>query len=294
MRATLRLSSPAWFAHPMITSSIVAGSIDARSTAARMTRAARSSARTVARAPPARPTGVRAADTMKASLMRLAQMLVESDELEVEWPPVDSGAWRRDPVRELGGLDDAACHQRLNEGIVLLRRKPPVATGVPRVLAHHFTARADVVTGEVSDGAMECLVGQREAERQAGPGDMAVPPIDTSLHLRDVVVAKPLVQGRERRYLSVHELAVSDFGDGVCRVGEHVVVFELRFSETTFEATGEVGGGVRRHVRAEQVKRHAVMEIEIPLNCGEVDDPEVAGVIGVLDLRRCHHIGRSL
>src|SRR5262245_7917181 len=106
MRATLRLSSPAWFVHPRITSSIAAGSTDARSTAARTARAARSSARTVARAPPARPTGVRAADTMKASLMRRTQMLVEAHVLEVERPGVDARARRRDPVGELAGLDD--------------------------------------------------------------------------------------------------------------------------------------------------------------------------------------------
>ena len=52
MRATLRLSSPAWLAQPRMTSSIAAGSIPARSTTARITAAARSSGRTAASAPP--------------------------------------------------------------------------------------------------------------------------------------------------------------------------------------------------------------------------------------------------
>ena len=57
IRATSRLSSPAWFAQPRMTSSISPGSMPERSTTARMTVAARSSGRTLARAPPYRPIG---------------------------------------------------------------------------------------------------------------------------------------------------------------------------------------------------------------------------------------------
>src|SRR5664280_1756373 len=58
--ATLRLSSPAWFAQPRTTSSIAAQStVGSRSVRARITCAARSSGRTVASAPPYRPIGVR-------------------------------------------------------------------------------------------------------------------------------------------------------------------------------------------------------------------------------------------
>ena len=46
IRATFRLSSPAWFAHPNQTSSISSGSTPARSTAAAIAIAARSSGRT--------------------------------------------------------------------------------------------------------------------------------------------------------------------------------------------------------------------------------------------------------
>ncbi len=52
MRATLRLSSPAWFAAPMITSSMSAGSIPVRSTTAFSVVARRSSGRWSASAPP--------------------------------------------------------------------------------------------------------------------------------------------------------------------------------------------------------------------------------------------------
>src|SRR5436190_1042315 len=68
IRATLRLSSPAWFVQPRITSSMERGSIPERSTIALMVIAARSSARTLASEPPCLPTGVRSAEQMYASL----------------------------------------------------------------------------------------------------------------------------------------------------------------------------------------------------------------------------------
>ena len=52
MRATLRLSSPAWLPQPMITSSTPFGSTPVRSSSARMTWAASVSGRTLASAPP--------------------------------------------------------------------------------------------------------------------------------------------------------------------------------------------------------------------------------------------------
>src|SRR2546427_269442 len=67
IRATLRLSSPAWLVQPRITSSIAPGSIRVRSTTALIGTAARSSARTCASAPPCFPTGVRSAAQMYAS-----------------------------------------------------------------------------------------------------------------------------------------------------------------------------------------------------------------------------------
>src|SRR6185503_3833312 len=143
MRATLRLSSPAWFVQPRITSSIDPGSTAARSTAPRTTRAARSSARMLARAPPARPNGVRTPDTMNASVM---SWLVESHVFEIERLTVDPRARRRNPVRELAWLDDATGHQRLHEGVILLAWQPPASARVPCVLVHDLAVRPDVVS----------------------------------------------------------------------------------------------------------------------------------------------------
>src|SRR5690606_10838820 len=67
IRAMLRLSSPAWFAQPRMTSSMRARSMPVRSSTARIAVAARSSGRTPASAPPWRPIGVRTASTIQAS-----------------------------------------------------------------------------------------------------------------------------------------------------------------------------------------------------------------------------------
>ena len=73
IRATLRLSSPAWLAQPSTTSSTVDQSTPGcRAVSSRMTWAARSSGRTPASAPPYRPIGVRTPETryaVRASLM---------------------------------------------------------------------------------------------------------------------------------------------------------------------------------------------------------------------------------
>src|SRR5436190_5235935 len=72
MRATLRLSSPAWLAAPKYTSSIAPGSTPARATASLITSAARSSGRSPASAPPYRPTGVRTAEMTTALATRMS------------------------------------------------------------------------------------------------------------------------------------------------------------------------------------------------------------------------------
>src|SRR5205809_1238047 len=69
IRATFRLSCPAWFAQPRYTSSTKAGSTPARRTTSPTTSAPRSSGRTSLSAPWCRPIGVRTAPTITASVI---------------------------------------------------------------------------------------------------------------------------------------------------------------------------------------------------------------------------------
>src|SRR5438105_1580472 len=83
IRATLRLSSPAWFAHPNHTSSISSAGTPALSTAAAIATAARSSGRTCASAPSRRPTGVRTALMMTALRGGTAEELLDGAPADV-------------------------------------------------------------------------------------------------------------------------------------------------------------------------------------------------------------------
>jgi hypothetical protein len=65
MRATLRLSSPAWLVAPKTTSPTASATVGLRARRALMQWAARSSARTLARPPRRRPMGVRSASRTK-------------------------------------------------------------------------------------------------------------------------------------------------------------------------------------------------------------------------------------
>ena len=69
IRATSRLSSPAWFPHPAYTSSINAGSIPVRVINPFNTSAKRSSGRITESAPPTLPMGDRRASTITTSFI---------------------------------------------------------------------------------------------------------------------------------------------------------------------------------------------------------------------------------
>lgn len=74
IRATLRLSSPAWLAHPMITSSTAAGSSEgADAMTARITSPSRSSGRIAASAPPYLPMALRSPSQKSASAKSFSQ-----------------------------------------------------------------------------------------------------------------------------------------------------------------------------------------------------------------------------
>src|SRR5207249_1474477 len=86
MRATLRLSSPAWLAAPQKTSSMMAGSMSGcRSSSARNALVARSSGRMWAREPPTFPMGVRQPSMRNPVLfMRSPRESVDAGELPAD------------------------------------------------------------------------------------------------------------------------------------------------------------------------------------------------------------------
>src|SRR5947209_19261300 len=110
MRATLRLSSPAWLAQPKTTSSTSAGSTRARETASRITSAARSSGRTSFSWPPYFPIGVRAVVTTTASWSSVTLPPGASASVEPGRPLLQEGG---DPLAEVLGLHHHALEAEL-------------------------------------------------------------------------------------------------------------------------------------------------------------------------------------
>ena len=153
---------------------------------------------------------------------------------------------------------------------------------------------ADVSAGEISDFAVEAFVGERELEGDAGVVDDFLPAGDAVFDLADVVVAKAFVERGERGNLLANDFVADDFPDGVVGFGEDVIVSEFCFAEASFEAAGEIVGGVRGDVGAVEVERYAVMEIEIALDRLEIDDTESADVGGIVDLVFVHDVAGAL
>src|SRR6267142_7246788 len=61
-------------------------------------------------------------------------------------------------IRKPTGLDDAAAHERLDEGMVVGGRQPLGFSFLPGFLALAFSFGADEVSREIADFAMEALV----------------------------------------------------------------------------------------------------------------------------------------
>jgi hypothetical protein len=120
---------------------------------------------------------------------------------------------------------------------------------------------ADEIAGEISDLAVEAFVRKRELEGDAGVVDYFLPAGDAVFDFADVVVAQAFIERGERGDLLADNFVADDFPDSVVGFGEDVVVGEFCFAEASFEAAGEIVGGVGRNVGAVEVERNAVVKI---------------------------------
>src|SRR5271166_1225839 len=150
--------------------------------------------------------------------------------LEVAGLAVDADARRGDPARVFAGLV-AGLHQRVDEGHVGVVRQPRAALRLPLVLGEDLARRADALAGELADFAIEALVRLGELEGDPRLLDHLVPAIDPALTVLDVVVEQARVGGAQRRDLVLDDLAVDDPPDRIGRVGQDVIVLEVRLVE---------------------------------------------------------------
>src|SRR3989338_570556 len=205
----------------------------------------------------------------------------QADVLEVGRLAVDPAGRRRDPVGEL-----PARRHRLHQALAVARARlggqPLVLPGIPLGLAQHATVGRDADLGERTDGPAEPSVRQPELEIDAVLPDDLVPARHAAGTVVDVVVAQTLVQRRERRLLAGAEPVALERRDPVRRVLQLMIVVLLRLLEAALQAHRVEVRGVRRDLRAEEVERHRVVEVEVPLQRGQVDPPVLAHLVGLV------------
>src|SRR3990172_6900150 len=214
----------------------------------------------------------------------------EPDVFEVDRLAVDPPSRRRDPVGELATLDDGA-HEVLHEGLVVLGGQPLVLPGVPLGLADDPAVGRHPDLGEAPDRAPEAAVGQRELDVDAVPLDALVPARDTPRAVRDVVVAQPLVQRGQRRLLPRDDAIAVEGGDDIGGLLQPMVVVLLGLLEAPLEPHGVEVRGVGRDLGAEQVQRHRVVKVEVPLQGPQVDPAKLVDVVGLV---LAHELARPL
>src|SRR4051794_6048961 len=215
IRATLRLSSPAWLAAPNQTSSISSAGTPARATASAITSAARSSGRSSASAPPYRPTGVRTAERITA---RLTPPTL-SDELDPNGLLVGAerlGAGKKLPHRLAALVAVVAgqlVHVHADEAVGQLGVEP--AAVLERVL-HRLLAVVEPGLDRLAQdvGELEQRVGPKvppgdvRAERQRQPG-LEQPPfaqVDDLLQALVLIGQLSLVDQQARVGAARHDL----------------------------------------------------------------------------------------
>src|SRR5208337_4896723 len=165
----------------------------------------------------------------------LGLLLLDPDVFELPRLAVDADLRNRDPRRELAALE-ARPHQAGDEITVVLGGQPIVLVPRPFRFAQQLSVGRSLDVLELTDIAMEGDVGELEPEIDAGFLDDLVPAVDTPRAVRDIIVAQPHVDRRERRLLDYPDLTVDELAHRIGRGGELVVVLDLRLLEPALEA----------------------------------------------------------
>jgi hypothetical protein len=103
-----------------------------------------------------------------------------------------------------------------------------------------------------------------------------------------------LVERVEHRHVLLAQLAVDDAEHALRGAAQLVVVVPLAFLEAALEAAAVEGRGVAALVGAEQVERHAGVEVEIALQGRQVDHAGGAQAVRFVGLQFVHDLAGAL
>src|SRR5215467_2385463 len=200
--------------------------------------------------------------------------------LEVDGAAVDAAGRRRDPVGEARDLGHRL-HQAPDVRLVRLGRQPLVLARVPLGLAEHAAVGRHLHLGAEPDRPVEAAMRQAQLRVDLVLLDDLVPAVEPALAVGDVVVTQPLVERGQRRRLAGGDPVAVELVDRVSAVLESMVVALLAFLEASLEPHRVEVRGVGRDLRAEQVERDRIVEVDVPLQSFEVDAAEPADVVGL-------------
>src|ERR1039457_4793828 len=136
---------------------------------------------------------------------------------------VDADTGRGDPAGELARLV-VRPHQLGDRGAVVRRGQPVVGLPGPGLLAEQLAGRADVTPGEHADLAVEALMGEHQALREAGLFQLPVPAPHPALAVGGVLVAQVEVERGQHRHRAGGDAVIADHRHCHRRVGEEVII----------------------------------------------------------------------
>ena len=138
---------------------------------------------------------------------------------------------------------------------------------------------------------------QRQAEIDADALDDLVEALDALGAVAGVVVAEPHVERGQRRLVDQLDLAIDELQHRIEIVFQPMVVLDRGLAEAALEA-GVVGiGRVGRDLRAEQVERQRVVQVELLLDGRQIDHaerPHLVDGVRVVDTGRLHRLAGAL
>src|SRR5438094_5267901 len=203
--------------------------------------------------------------------------LVVANVLESDRLAVDAAWGRRDPAREVAGLEHGVGHEAPDVRAVGIGREPLVAA--PRELLRRdlVTGRIEAVPGEHPLFAVEAP--RREHQLRARPREPLVPAAERLQAVLDVGVAQHLVHCRAERDRLLDELPGLVDVHLVAALEREVVLVALLLPRPALQPRPEALRRVGRDLAAEEVERERVPEVQVLLDGRQVERARGVGLL---------------